>query len=106
MWTKEVNTAFKEFKVYFTTAPILRLYDFFLFIRIETDASGYIIAGIISQVFADLISGRKVWYFITYFSRKISSAERNYAAHNVELLAIIKSFREWRCYLEGAQYFI
>jgi hypothetical protein len=106
LWTDEADKAFRKLKTCFTTAPILRLYDPSLPIRVETDASGYAIAGIISQLFVDPKAEQKVWHPIAYFSRKMSAAERNYDAHDAELLAIVHCFREWRHYLEGAQHTI
>ncbi len=63
-------------------------------IRLETDASGYAIFGILSQ------KQETEWKNVAYFSRKMIDAERNYEIHDVELLAIIESFRNWRHYLE------
>ncbi len=37
---------------------------------------------------------------MTYFSRKMIDAERNYKIHDAELLAIVESFCHWRHYLE------
>lgn len=34
-------------------------------------------------------------------SRKLSSAERNYATHDRELLAVVNSVQKWRPYLAG-----
>src|SRR5436190_23265350 len=34
----------------------------------------------------------------------MTSAERNYDTHDQELLAIVKSFRQWRHYLEGSRH--
>ena len=38
---------------------------------------------------------------ITYFSREMAPAERNYEIYDKELLAIIRCFEEWRSELEG-----
>jgi hypothetical protein len=45
IWTDEADKAFKELQIAFTTAPILRYFDPALKIRIETDASGFAVAG-------------------------------------------------------------
>ena len=39
-----------------------------------------------------------------YESRKLSSAEQNYAVHEKELLAIVHSIKLWRPYLEGQRF--
>ena len=41
--------AFETLKAAFTSAPMLRHFDQELKLRLETDASGYAIAGILSQ---------------------------------------------------------
>ncbi|KAK1789716.1 hypothetical protein P4O66_015612, partial [Electrophorus voltai] len=41
---------------------------------------------------------------ITYFSRKLSSAERNYGVENCEFLVMKLAFEEWRHWLEGARH--
>lgn len=43
-------------------------------------------------------------YPITFFSRKLSDAERNYDVGNRELLAVELALEKWRHWLEGAQY--
>ena len=48
--TPEVEKAFEELKTAFTTAPILKHFNSELSTRVETDASGYVIDGILSQL--------------------------------------------------------
>jgi hypothetical protein len=43
---------------------------------------------------------------VAYHSRKMDKVEINYKIQDNEMLAIISSFKEWRRYLEGAQYII
>lgn len=38
---------------------------------------------------------------VAYYSRKLTSAECNYAVHDRELLAIYKAVKRWRPYLDG-----
>jgi hypothetical protein len=40
-------------------------------------------------------------YLVAYFSTKMNAAELNYNIYDKELLAIIKSFEEWRPKLKG-----
>jgi hypothetical protein len=44
------------------------------------------------------------WYLIAFWSRKLNPAKYNYETHNRELLAIVKGFKQFRHYLEGAQH--
>ena len=94
-WTKKADKAFRLLKNLFTSASILRMFDPTLRTRLETDVSGFAIGAVISQFF-DSFRGRKVWYLIAFWSRKMIGAERNYEIHDGELLAIVEAFKEWR----------
>ena len=96
-WGREQQDAFDELKQAFTTAPVLRHFDPDLPTTIETDASDYVSAGIMSQPDRE---GRL--HPVAYFSKKHSLAECNYEIHDKELLAIIRCFEEWRPELEGS----
>ena len=63
---------------------------------IETDASDGVITGIFSQLYPD---GQ--WYPVAYFSKTMAPAECNYEIHDKEMLAIVKSLKEWRPELQG-----
>ena len=98
--TPEAKLAFSRLRQAFTKAPILHHFDPERYIRIETDASGYTIGGILSQLIPE--SGQ--WYLVAYFSRKMIPAETRYEIHNRELLAIVKVFKTWHHYLEGCKF--
>jgi len=99
----EAKKAFRRLREAFVTAPVLRHFDPKKPIRIETDASGFALAGIISQQ-DDPTSTRSHWHPVAFWSRKMTSVERNYDTHDHELLAIVVTFKQWRHYLEGSQY--
>ena len=65
---------------------------------VETDASVYVSAGILSQIADD-----GILHPGAFFSKKHSPAECKYEIYNKELMAIIRSFEEWRPYLESAK---
>ena len=89
----------------FTKAPILQHFDPECHIRIETDASGYAIGGVLSQLTSDhLTSDQGQWHPVAYFSRKMIPAETRYETHNDELLAIVEAFKTWKHYLEGCKH--
>ena len=91
----------------FTKAPILRHFDPECHIRIETDASGYAIGGVLSQLTSDHLTSDQdqgQWHPVAYFLRKMIPAETRYETHNGELLAIVEAFKTWRHYLEGCKY--
>ena len=83
----------------FTKALILQYFDPECHIRIETDASGYTIGGILSQLTSDhltsdhLTSDQGQWHPVAYFSRKMIPAETRYKTHDGELLAIVEAFK-------------
>ena len=94
--TEEEREAFQRLKDAFMEAPLLVHFDPEKAIRLETDASGFACAAILSQPQAD---GR--WHPVAFWSRKFTSAERNYPTHDQELLAIVQEFKHWHRYLEG-----
>ena len=109
--TPEARSAFNRLRLAFTEAPILRHFDPECHIRIETDASGYAIGGVLSQLasetsFDEVVTKADLgqWHPIVIFSRKIIPAETQYKTHNGELLAIIEAFKTWRHYLKGCKH--
>ena len=97
-WSAACQTAFEELKRRFTTAPILRHFDPDLPIRVHTDASGFAISGILSQLHGS------TWHPVAFYSRKCSAAECNYDVPDREMLAVVESMRHWRHYLEGSHH--
>ena len=57
----------------------------------ETDASDVAVGDVLAQ------HNRP----IAYFSKSLTSAEKNYPVHDRELLAIVLSCKRWRPYLDG-----
>jgi uncharacterized protein (DUF2249 family) len=43
---------------------------------------------------------------VAFYSRKLTGAEANYSATDLEMTAVIAALREWRCYLEGQKFTI
>ena len=100
----EAIAAFQELKRCFTSAPILRHFDPALPIQLETDASKYAIAGILSQ--SDSGDTQAHWRPVAYWSRSLKEAELNYGVGDAEMLAIVEACKQWRHYLEGATHAI
>ena len=98
-WGEREEHAFRQLRDAFTEVPILRHFDPTKRTRIETDASDYAVAGILSQLQED---GH--WHPVAFWSRKMIAAERNYETHDKELLAIVMVFKQWRHYCEGSFY--
>jgi len=64
--------------------------------QIKTDASNLVIDACFSQLYEGM------WYSVTYYFRKLSSAKQNYDIHDKKLLAIIAALEAWRIYIEEA----
>ena len=89
-WTTTCQGAFEDLKRAFTTAPVLAHYDSKLETWVETDASDFVVAGVLSQMHGEVLKP------VAYFSKKMTPAECNYMIYDKELLAIVKSFETWR----------
>ena len=96
-WSEACQQAFKDLKRAFTTAPVLTHYDSSLETWVETDASNFVIAGVLSQMHGEVLKP------VAYFSKKMTPAECNYMIYDKELLAIVKSFKTWRPELASVQ---
>src|ERR1700710_2152534 len=76
-WTEEEEKAFEGLKDLLTTAPLLQHFDPDRQVVIETDASNYVCAGILSQVDKE----GKLWP-VAYRSKTMTPAECNYDIHD------------------------
>jgi hypothetical protein len=84
--------AFEELKHRLTTSPVLAHMNPDYQTRLETDASGGVVAGVFSQ----LQPADGQWHPVAYFSKTMVAVEHNYDIHDKEMLAIILSFEQWR----------
>ena len=100
-WPESAALAFRHLRDIFTSAPLLIHYDPKKKVRLETDASNFAVAGILSQQ-----DDEGNWRPVAFMSRKMIPAEQNYETHDQELLAIVQSFKTWRHYLEGSPHTI
>jgi len=67
--------------------------------RVEVDASGVALGGVLSQKKSE----DKTWKPVAFISRTMNDAELRYDIYDKELLAIIYAFKEWKHYLLGAR---
>jgi hypothetical protein len=98
-WTREAELAFRKLKKAFTEAPILQHFDPAKPIILQTDGSGFAIAGILNQY-----DGFGTLRPVNFYSRKCSPAEQNYDMYDRVLLAIVETMKQWQHYLEGANH--
>ncbi|KAJ1597147.1 hypothetical protein NDA14_007187 [Ustilago hordei] len=92
---EEAQQAFHKLIQAFTSAGVLQHFDYHLPTRLETDASDFAIAGVLKQEH----EGR--WHPVAFYSRKMSSAKKNYEIHDKELLAVVACLTQWRHMLAG-----
>ncbi|GJP60906.1 hypothetical protein CLOP_g18120 [Closterium sp. NIES-67] len=85
----------EQVKQALTYAPVLVLPDPEHDYVIEGDASDQAVGAVLMQ---DQGNGQQP---IAYLSKKLHGEELNYPIHDKEALAIIITFKTWRCYLEG-----
>ena len=96
-WDALAQMAFDELRKAFTSDVVLAHYDPDRKIVVETDASDYVSAGILSQY-----DDNNVLRPIAFFSKKHAPAECNYEIYDKELMAIVRAFEQWRPELEGS----
>ena len=90
---------FNSLKKAFTSAPILTHWIPDAQLIVETNASDYALAAILSVVNED-----NEVHPVAFHSRTFTVAELNYDTHDKELLAIFEAFKIWWHYLEGLAY--
>ncbi|SGY81038.1 BQ5605_C009g05444 [Microbotryum silenes-dioicae] len=101
-WTGEYNTAFEAIKALVGSLPSLHPIDHSEQgdpLWLMTDASNWGIGAALSQ--------GKAWQTAMpagYWSRQYNLAEGNYAAHEMELLAIVEALHHWRADLLGVRF--
>jgi len=91
--------AFNSLKKAFTSTPILTHWIPNAQLIMETDASDYALAAILSIVNKD-----NEVHPVAFHSCTFTAAELNYNTHDKELLAIFKAFKIWQYYLEDLAY--
>ena len=96
-FSKACRDAFNKLKTAFLSAPVLTHWIPDTLITVETNASDYAIAAILSIT----LPNGKI-HPVAFHSRTLSTSELNYDTHDKELLAIFEAFQKWQHYLEGS----
>ena len=97
-WGPECQEAFEEIKRRLTQAPILGYPDPRLTYILDTDASATGVGAVLSQV----QEGKE--RVISYYSKTLDAAQRNYCVTRRELLAVIKAITFFKPYFYGRQF--
>ena len=96
-FSADCRRSFNSLKEVFTSTPILTHHQPNTPIIVETNASDYTIAGILSN-----ICPNSEIRLIAFYSCTLTVPELHYDTHDKELLAIFEAFCSWRHYLEGS----
>jgi hypothetical protein len=89
VWTPECQKAFTTIKSSFVSKPVLKHFDWDKPAVLETNASDYVYAGVLSQ-----LDDNGVLHPIAFYSRKMTPVECNYEIYDKELLAIVRCLEE------------
>ena len=95
VWSNECKIAFSALKHALSSAPVLALPDPAMPFELVCDASGFGLGAVLMQQQRPVV----------YYSRKMTSAERNYVVTEQELLATVEALRVFCCYLLSGQQF-
>ncbi|SOV05892.1 uncharacterized protein UDID_19059 [Ustilago sp. UG-2017a] len=98
-WNCAAQHAFEQLRSSFSTDTILHHFDPTRPIIVETDASDFAVAAVLSQSF-----DQGARHPIAFFSKKLDLAQLNYPIFDKEMFAIVAAFKHWRQYLEGAKF--
>ena len=98
-WDEKTKQAFQQFRNIFSFAFFFIHFDFEKKIKMKTNASNFVVTNILSQRNDD-----DHWRSITFWSRKLISAEQNYKTHDQELFVIVTTFKQWKHYLKSSAF--
>jgi hypothetical protein len=95
-WGDAQDKSFQASKDRLKSAPLLTLPDFGKTFKIECDARGVGIEGVLMQ------EGKP----IAYFSEKLNGLTLNYSVYDKELYALVRSLETWQHYLWPKEFVI
>ncbi|UYV83466.1 K02A2.6-like [Cordylochernes scorpioides] len=98
-WNQEQEQSFQTLKNALMTKPILQLYDPQKPVHIFTDSSMLGVGAILKQP-----DKQGILHPVAYFSRKLHKYERNYAATELETLAIIAAIQRFHPYIHNIHF--
>jgi hypothetical protein len=99
VWEAEQQLDFEMMVTEIKTSPALPHFDHEREVIIETDASDYVSAGVLSEW-----DDEGVLHPVAYYSKKLSPAECNYDIYHEELIAMSKALEECRPECQVAAY--
>ena len=99
-WNNKHQEAFDKVKQLITNAPLLKIPALSKPFIIATDASAVALGAVLSQGY----NGKE--HPISFASRVLTEAEKNYSVIEKELLAIVFAIKKFRCYVYGHRFTI
>lgn len=94
-WSEECEKAFESLKKQITSAPVLEIYRPDRKTFLQTDASSYSVAAVLSQE----IPGTKDQKPVAFYSEKLPQRKRHLSSYDLELIGISKALKHFRQYL-------
>ena len=88
----------KSWKLAITSAPCRAWYNPLRDTIVETDASGGVVAAVLTQKGDD-----GDWGPVAFYSKTMNDAEMRYPIHDQEMLAVVLALKEWHAELVGLQ---
>ena len=99
-WTADVIAKFEELKTLMLSAPVVRLPDVEKDFIVKTDGSKVTVGAVLNQRFDD--TGLE--HPVGFFSRALSGLERNYAAYELEMYAVVRAVEHFRMFFLGKEF--
>lgn len=99
VWSHDCEEAFRQLKHALTSGPVLCHFDESRPVILHTDASGHGIGAVLLQ--SDDQRRERV---VSYASRTLSTAEKNYTITEQECLAVVWAVQKFRPYLYGRHF--
>ncbi|GFU22682.1 hypothetical protein TNCV_762621 [Trichonephila clavipes] len=100
LWTEEAKENFEKCKQDLAKATLLSFPDPDLQLALFTDASNFAIGSVLQQFEAGN------WKLISFFSKKLTDAQKNYSTYDRELLGIYLSDKKFKHLLERQNFVI
>lgn len=97
-WNEEAERALDELKSVLTSSPVLANPRYDIPFIIETDASQLAVGAALLQEHPE---GKRI---VAYYSKKLTSTQRKYAATEKECLAVLLAVENFRHYVEGTTF--
>ena len=97
IWSNKCQESFDLLKKHFTEEPVLMMPDHTRPFQIQNDLSLFATGGILMQM-----DTNGDHHPCAYLSKSLTKEQRSYYTDDRELLAIVRTLKEWRHYIKGS----